>query len=78
MIKGLDVSFVGGLRGRGVIHWRLNLPRPLIQSTLPAAAFSAFNSVIGTLKKGGYDVLEKLTRLIASAASQEIAPANIT
>lgn len=29
-----------------------------------AAAFSAFKSVIGTLKKSGGDVLEKLTRLI--------------
>jgi len=45
---------------------------------LPAAAFSAFKSVIGTLKKGGDDVLEKLIKLIASAASQEIALANTT
>jgi len=45
---------------------------------LPAAAFSAFKSVICTLKKGCDDVQEKLTKLIASAASQEIAPANTT
>jgi hypothetical protein len=46
------------------------------KNELGAAAFSAFKSVIGTLKKGGGDVLEKLTGLIASATSQEIAPAN--
>ena len=46
------------------------------KNELGAAAFSAFKSVIGTLKKGGGDVLEKLTKLIAPATSQEIAPAN--
>lgn len=46
------------------------------KNELGAAAFSAFKSVIGTLKKGGDDVLEKLTNLIASATSQETAPAN--
>ena len=46
------------------------------KNKLGAAAFSAFKSVIGTLKKGGGDMLEKLTGLIASATSQEIAPAN--
>lgn len=46
------------------------------KNELGAAAFSAFKSVIGTLKKGGGDVLEKLTNLIASSISQETAPAN--
>lgn len=36
------------------------------KSARGAAAFSAFKSVIGTLKKKGGDVLEKLTELIAS------------
>jgi transposase IS66 family protein len=45
------------------------------KNELGAAGFSAFKSVIGTLKKGG-DVPEKLTNLIASATSQETAPAN--
>ncbi len=46
------------------------------KNELGSTAFSAFKSVIGTLKKGGGDVLEKLTNLIASSTSQEIAPAN--
>ena len=41
-----------------------------------AAAYSAFKSVIGTLKKGGGDVLEKLTRLIAPCLQQPPASAN--
>jgi hypothetical protein len=41
-----------------------------------AAAFPAFKSVIGTSEKSGGDVLEKLIKLIASATSQAIAPAN--
>ena len=41
-----------------------------------AAAYSAFKSVIGTLKKSGDDVLEKLTHLIASSLSPELASAN--
>lgn len=41
-----------------------------------AAAYSAFKSVIGTLKKNGGDVLEKLTRLIAPRLPQEPTPAN--
>jgi len=57
----------------------LRAKSPTVQRTdSRAAAFSAFKSVIGTLKKGGDDVLEKLTKLIASATSQEIAPANTT
>ena len=46
------------------------------KNELGAAVFSAFKSVIGTLKKGGGDVLEKLTNLIASETSQEVALAN--
>lgn len=46
------------------------------KNELGAAAFSAFKSVIGTLKKGGGDVLEKLTKLIASATPQEVVPVN--
>jgi transposase len=41
-----------------------------------AAAYAAFKSVIGTLKKSGGDVLESLTRLIDPSLSAEIAPAN--
>lgn len=41
-----------------------------------AAAYSAFKSVIGTLKKSGGDVLEKLTSLIAPSLPQQPAPAN--
>jgi transposase len=41
-----------------------------------AAAYSAFKSVIGTLKKSGGDVLEKLTRLIAPCLPQQPASAN--
>jgi len=41
-----------------------------------AAAYSAFKSVIGTLKKSGEDVLEKLTRLITPCLPQEPASAN--
>lgn len=41
-----------------------------------AAAFSAFKSVIGTLKKGTGDVLERLTRLIDSSTSQAPALVN--
>jgi transposase len=41
-----------------------------------AAAYSAFKSVIGTLKKSGGDVLEKLTCLIAPCLSQQPASAN--
>lgn len=41
-----------------------------------AAAYSAFKSVIGTLKKNGGDVLEKLTRLIAPCMPQHSASAN--
>jgi transposase len=48
------------------------------KNELGAATFSAFKSVIGALKKDGDDVLEKRTKLIASATSQEIAPANTT
>jgi len=41
-----------------------------------AAAHSAFKSVIGTLKKGGGSVLEKLTQLIAPSLSQQTNPAD--
>lgn len=41
-----------------------------------ASAYSAFKSVIGTLKKSGGDVLEKLTCLIAPSLSPEPASAN--
>ncbi|HEX9005451.1 MAG TPA: IS66 family transposase [Blastocatellia bacterium] len=41
-----------------------------------AAAYSAFKSVIGTLKKTGGDVLEKLTHLIAPCLPQQSASAN--
>jgi transposase len=41
-----------------------------------AAAYSAFKSVIGTLKKTGGDMLEKLTRLIAPCLPQQSASAN--
>lgn len=41
-----------------------------------AAAYSAFKSVIGTLKKSGGDVLEKLKDLIAPSQSEQSAPAN--
>lgn len=41
-----------------------------------AAAYSAFKSVIGTLKKSGGDVLEKLTHLIAPCLPQQPASAN--
>ena len=41
-----------------------------------AAAFAAFQSVIGTLKKNGGEVLEKLTQLIAPSLPQTLAPAN--
>ena len=41
-----------------------------------AAAYSAFKSVIGTLKKTGGDVLEKLTRLIAPCLPQQPTSAN--
>jgi hypothetical protein len=46
------------------------------KNELGAAAFSAFKSVIVMLKKSGGDALEKLTKLIASATSQEVALAN--
>lgn len=41
-----------------------------------AAAYSAFKSVIGTLKKSGGQVLEKLTQLIAPNQSAQPSPAN--
>ena len=41
-----------------------------------AAAFAAFQSVIGTLKKSGGEVLEKLTQLITPVWPQTAAPAN--
>jgi transposase len=41
-----------------------------------AAAYSAFKSVIGTLKKSGGDVLEKMTCLIAPCLPQQPASAN--
>ncbi len=41
-----------------------------------AAAFAAFQSVIGTLKKSGGEVLEKLTQLLTPAWPQTAAPAN--
>lgn len=41
-----------------------------------AAAYSAFKSVIGTLKKSGGDVLEKLTKLITPGHPQQAVPAN--
>ena len=41
-----------------------------------AGAYSAFKSVIGTLKKGGGNVLEKLKDLIAPGQSEQPAPAN--
>ena len=41
-----------------------------------AAAYAAFKSVIGTLKKNGGNVLEKLTQLIAPCLSQQTAPAD--
>ena len=41
-----------------------------------AAAFAAFQSVIGTLKKSGGEVLEKLTQLITPSLPQVAAPAN--
>ncbi|MGH8711596.1 MAG: IS66 family transposase [Burkholderiales bacterium] len=41
-----------------------------------AKAYSAFKSVLGTLKKSGGDVLEKLTRLIAPPLPPEPVPAN--
>lgn len=41
-----------------------------------AAAYSAFKSVIGTLKKNGGDVLEKLPHLIAPSLPQQLASVN--
>ena len=41
-----------------------------------AAAYAAFKSVIGTLKKSGGDVLENLARLLVADPSQQAAPAN--
>jgi len=41
-----------------------------------AAAYSAFKSVIGTLRKGGGNLLEQLTRLIDPSQAQEVTPAN--
>lgn len=41
-----------------------------------AAAFSAFKSVIGTLRKSGENVLEKLSQFIAPSLSSEISPSN--
>lgn len=41
-----------------------------------AAAYSAFKSVLGTLKKSGGEVLENLTCLIAPSLPQQPAPAN--
>lgn len=41
-----------------------------------AAAFAAFQSVLGTLKKSGGEVLEKLTQLLTPAWPQTAAPAN--
>ena len=41
-----------------------------------AGAYSAFKSVIGTLKKSGGNVMEKLKDLIAPSQSEQPAPAN--
>ena len=41
-----------------------------------AAAYAAFKSVIGTLKKSGGEVLENLARLLVADPSQEVSPAN--
>lgn len=41
-----------------------------------AAAYSAFKSVIGTLRKSGGNVLEKLKDLIAPSQSEQAVPAN--
>ena len=41
-----------------------------------AESYSAFKSVIGTLKKSGGNVLEKLKELIAPSQSEQPAPAN--
>src|SRR5262245_56649660 len=54
----------------------LNVPDVNLVKRHSTAPFSAFKSVIGALKKVGGNVLEKLTNLIASATSQETAPAN--
>jgi hypothetical protein len=54
----------------------LDLASGQISNELGAAAFSAFKSVIGALKKGGGDAPEKSTNLIASATSKEPARAN--